>query len=302
MQETVNHLTPEMQKKKSITPDISIVIPSYNSAGTIKVCLTSLCEQRTDLDYEILVVDSGNDNTSKLVKKYFPKVKLIKRKKRTYPGTAINIGIKRTKGEIIAILGADCIADQDWLDNMYAKHRKYDVVSGKICNGNPENIISWAIFLTALSEFIGNKEKIVANSPSGNISYKKWIFKKYGYFLDVRRDSDWIFNSKIKEKILFTNAVIIKHLNRTNFLANLNQSFHAGYCHAIGRKKANLPGAFLLRYKFLIPALLFYRFFKIGFNSMRARYSIVFLVASPLIFSYLIAWTFGFWRSAVKNF
>ena len=49
---------------------ISIIVPAYNAAGTIKHCLNSLLDQDF-ADYEIIVIDDGsNDSTGDICKKY----------------------------------------------------------------------------------------------------------------------------------------------------------------------------------------------------------------------------------------
>ena len=49
---------------------ISVIVPAYNAAGTIKHCLNSLLDQDF-ADYEIIVIDDGsNDSTGGICKKY----------------------------------------------------------------------------------------------------------------------------------------------------------------------------------------------------------------------------------------
>ena len=50
---------------------ISFIIPSYNSANTIRRAIDSILNQNTDLEYEIIVVDDGStDNTEQVLKCY----------------------------------------------------------------------------------------------------------------------------------------------------------------------------------------------------------------------------------------
>ena len=55
---------------------------------------------------EIIVVDNlSTDNTIQIIKKNFPKVKIVKYKEKPFlPGKAINLGIKKSKGKFIAII------------------------------------------------------------------------------------------------------------------------------------------------------------------------------------------------------
>ena len=48
---------------------ISFIIPTYNSANTIKRAIDSILNQNTDLEYEIIIVDDGStDNTEEVIK------------------------------------------------------------------------------------------------------------------------------------------------------------------------------------------------------------------------------------------
>lgn len=287
---------------KSSVQRISIVIPSYNSAGTIRACLDSVFSQKSKWKYEVIVVDSGNDEASEIIRKGFPLAILIALKKRTYPGKARNIGIKKAKGKIIACVDSDCIVDSLWLDNLCKAHKKYDVVGGRICNGNPESLVGWSLFFTEFGQFVGSKDKVVANMPTCNISYKKEIFQKYGYFPeDPCAGEDFVFHSKIKEKLFFSGDVIIKHVHRTHLADALKHSYWLGSGAALTRKKHNLPGSFLVKYKFLIPLILFYRFFKIGARAVRSDHFLKFIFSSPFIFGVLISWYLGFFQGALRH-
>ena len=47
---------------------LSIIIPVFNCEKTIKKCLDSIFNQKTELEYEVILVDDGSsDNTVKVV-------------------------------------------------------------------------------------------------------------------------------------------------------------------------------------------------------------------------------------------
>jgi len=98
-------------------PMVSVVIPYYNSAGTIIKSLESAVEQ-TFTDFEIILVDDGsNDNTHFIVDDYIKKHKEIKFKhyyqENAGPSEARNLGISKSAAGYIAFLDSD----DSWVSN-----------------------------------------------------------------------------------------------------------------------------------------------------------------------------------------
>jgi glycosyltransferase involved in cell wall biosynthesis len=285
-------------------PTISIIIPSYNSEKTILRCLKSIYDQKTNISYEVIAADSSKDNTPKLIRKHFPQVKLIHSKKRMYAGKARNTGIKVANGKIITCVDSDCVAaDEDWINKVYEAQKKHDIVGVRISNGNPFNLFGWGMFLLEFSEFISKKSRTIPFLLSYNVSFKKNIFRKYGYYPEHEHlNEDLLFHARIKEKLFFAGNIVVKHINRTNPLLILRHCYKIGLGSGLARKQEKtLEGHFLFKYPFLIPLLLPYRFLRAGYRCITAGYFLVFLLASPLIFINLIPYTAGFLMAAFKN-
>jgi hypothetical protein len=85
---------------------VSIVIPAFNAADTIRDALRSVTEQ-TFRNCEILVVDDGSqDATADIVTGEFPGIRLL-RQPNAGPAAARNRGIAESRGEWLAFLDAD---------------------------------------------------------------------------------------------------------------------------------------------------------------------------------------------------
>jgi glycosyltransferase involved in cell wall biosynthesis len=87
---------------------ISVLIPAFNEEENILKTIEGIKNSLNSLKekFEIIVIDDGSkDKTSELAKK--EKVKVIKLKKNYGKGKAINVGIKKAKGDIIVTLDAD---------------------------------------------------------------------------------------------------------------------------------------------------------------------------------------------------
>ncbi len=88
----------------------SVLIDTYNHERFIEQAIVSVLEQDfPEADREIIVVDDGStDRTPEIVKKFEPRVRLL-RKENGGQASAFNAGIPECKGEIIAFLDGD-----DW--------------------------------------------------------------------------------------------------------------------------------------------------------------------------------------------
>lgn len=106
-----------MSKRKSNKlPKISIVIPSYNKVEFIGETIKSIVTQ----DYpnlEVIVQDGGsNDGTLEVIKKYannYPKLIKWESKRDKGQVDAINKGMKKATGEILAYINADDVYEKN---------------------------------------------------------------------------------------------------------------------------------------------------------------------------------------------
>jgi mycofactocin system glycosyltransferase len=115
-------------------PFISIVIPVRNRPEDINACLRSL-EQ---LDYpsdkmEIIVVDDASDDHTPDVATQFG-ISVIKLKKHKQASYCRNLGAEKAKGDILAFMDSDCLADPLWLRELVPafKDRTVGAVGGKV--------------------------------------------------------------------------------------------------------------------------------------------------------------------------
>lgn len=87
---------------------ISFIIPAYNARKTIGKAIESILNQeKSDIDYEIIVVDDGsNDNLKDELKKYENKIRYFY-KENSGVSDARNLGVKMSKGEYIIFVDSD---------------------------------------------------------------------------------------------------------------------------------------------------------------------------------------------------
>jgi glycosyltransferase involved in cell wall biosynthesis len=87
-------------------PLVSVVIPAYNRAHTLRRAVDSVLNQ-TYTNIEVLIVDDGSkDNTCEVLRLYGDKIRWWSQKN-AGPSSARNSGIKEAKGDYVAFLDSD---------------------------------------------------------------------------------------------------------------------------------------------------------------------------------------------------
>lgn len=141
-------------------PKISIITPSYNQGDYIEATIKSVLSQNYP-NLEYWVIDGGStDGTLEILSKYDKQINWISEKDQGQ-AEAINKGLKRAKGEILAYLNSDDIYLPQALNKVgkyYSTHPDVDWITGD-CNiidssGSPSKgnwlIAGYKRFLMAL--------------------------------------------------------------------------------------------------------------------------------------------------------
>ena len=159
---------------------VSIIVPVYNTAKYLSMCIESLINQ-TLKDIEIILINDGStDESESIIKKYKDKrIKYISKKNEGI-GKTRNLGIEKTNGEYLAFIDSDDYIESNFCEVMYNKaiKDKCDIV---ICDyfediNNELKEIKFASFKDA--NLMENPEIInYINLGPCNKIYKKDLFK-----------------------------------------------------------------------------------------------------------------------------
>ncbi len=289
---------------------ISVVIASFRSKDTIERCLNSLTNQ-TEEPLEVIVVDSGDDGAASLIRQKFPQVRLLTSLNRKYPGDARNLGVPCTTGEIVAFLDADCVAPRDWVQQIRLAHQGPEhLIGGAFDNGNPINAVSWAAYFCELSQWMpAGEPRYMAEVPSGNLSFKRWVFDRFGPFLENTYCSDSVFNWRAQAAGFppkFVPSIRVSHYNRTNWKSFLpKQVMHGQALATVRVKERKLKVWQTAGLMVGCPALPFLLFMRILVRIAPHRIWLLrLLAAAPAVFLGLVAWSCGecagYWKSLRK--
>jgi glycosyltransferase involved in cell wall biosynthesis len=248
-------------------------------------------------------VDSSADNTRSIVSNKYLDVILIHLIEKTDPGTARNIGIQRAKGEIIAFIDSDCIADHNWLERIVSAHKSNQkIVGGGICNGNDKkDFVAWAGYIAEFREFLPERpQRVVNHIPTCNISYKKSVFTTYGVFQgEFYPQEDLVFNHQLSlngEEILFDPAIKVYHHHRSSVKDYLAHQRKIGAVTSKVLKVIPLEGSFIVQHPaigaFFFPFLPVVKFLRTIFAFL--KYQPGTIIKRPFV---LVLFTMGlvFW-------
>ena len=101
-------------------PEISIIVPVYNTRKYLPRCLDSLLSQ-TFTDFELLLIDDGStDGSAELCESYAARdsrVRLV-RSERLGVGFARNLGLKEAKGDYIMFCDSDDFTEPEWAQTL----------------------------------------------------------------------------------------------------------------------------------------------------------------------------------------
>ncbi|WP_013325568.1 glycosyltransferase family 2 protein [Gloeothece verrucosa] len=173
----------------SLSPFMSIVIPTYNRCEALKTCLDSIaCLKYPRERFEIIIVDDGSkDPLDNLVNPYREQlhIKLI-RQTNAGPAQARNTGANAASGEYLAFTDDDCILDENWLcalENGFSKTPNA-LLGGKTLNTLVDNPYSTAsqLFIDYLYDYYNTKGTQATFFASNNFAIYRKLFDQVGQF------------------------------------------------------------------------------------------------------------------------
>ncbi len=206
---------------------VSIIIAAYNEKHNLKDLIPSLQKFQLDKHCEILIVDSGSDDSNIYCQQH-PTITYIRSPKRLFPGEARNLGIKNAHGEILAFLDADTIMLQGWYEALLSSAQDHDIIAG----ASP-SLPGQKPRLPRVSIIIRDQD---ITWPTCNIAYKKKVLDKVGIFQEgMPSGEDVEINYRCVKagyNIHFNPEMKVYHKHRSTWRGFIKQSYRDGYVRA----------------------------------------------------------------------
>jgi len=237
--------------------NISVVISTYSKDRLryLLDCIASLKKQSLRPDEIILVLDPYPDLVEFYESRLLEDVRVVTSQKRGL-SNARNAGVRSAKGEIVAFIDDDAVADENWLENLVKDYEDTNVVGvGGLINplwedGRPEwfpEELNWIVGCS----YKGLPEcKASVRNPIGcNMAFRKTVFEKVGYFRsDIGRFGKRLLASEETElsmrilekisnsKIIYEPSAVVYHRvdkSRANLKYLWKRSFYEGVSKAL---------------------------------------------------------------------
>jgi glycosyltransferase involved in cell wall biosynthesis len=308
---------------KNRFPVISIIIPMRNEENYIEKCVKSLIDQDCPEDsYEVIIVDGMSDDRSREIVRSLSNnhsnVFLLENPN-IVTSFGLNIGIKKSRGKIVNILGAHSFVRADFIkENIETfENVEADCVGGPIQSVG-KTYSARAISLAMSSPFgIGNalfrystRDGYVDTLAFG--AYKREVFRKIGLFdEELVRNQDDEFNYRLRKaggKIFITPRIRSFYYNQATLKKVWRQYFQYGFWKVrvmqkhlkMMKLRQFIPTVFVL--SIIISLLLSFhsKIFLVSFLLISGIY-----LACNLFFSFRIArkyeWKYFFFLPLVFN-
>lgn len=216
-------------------PKVSVIIPAYNAEKTLIKCLNSVLKQNYK-NYEVIVVDnSSTDKTKEIIKEFQKKNKEIRYifESKKGRGVARNAGIKKAKGEIIAMTDSDCIVPENWIEELI---KPLIFENEKIVMGFEKDLINnyWTKNIQKANQRFF-KENLngdyISHLDTKNFAIKSNLMKKLLFDSDLLAFEDYEFYLRLKKiaKIRFNSRIKVGHNHKSSFMKTVMVNFERAY-------------------------------------------------------------------------
>ncbi|MGD8523207.1 MAG: exopolysaccharide biosynthesis polyprenyl glycosylphosphotransferase, partial [Desulfobacterales bacterium] len=222
---------------------ISVIVPTYNNADILPVCLEALMAQEYPRDeYEIIVVDDGStDHTPEVVSQFTDRIPAVRyfHQANQGPAAARNNGAKHAVGDIIIFTDDDCVAQPQWINHMSRPfHKSGDNIAA--VKGAYKTRQSNFIACFAQKEFESRYRKMQKSRHIDFVdtyaaAFKREVFLSLNGF-DIRfpeaNNEDVEFSYRLaahSHKIVFNPDAIVYHTHPDTLYKYLKMKFGRAY-------------------------------------------------------------------------
>lgn len=204
------------------TPSISVIVPHYNDLPGLERCLASLMGQEgVCAPFEVVVGDNDSPCGIAAVGRVAAGRARVVLQRHKGAGPARNAAVAAARGDVLAFIDSDCIAQPRWLASGLACLAHAPVVGGRVDVGTPPPgsrtgaEVFEAVFAFRMRDYVEKK----GFAGSGNLFCSRATFDKVGGFgTGLSEDVDWSRRAReLGLQIIYCDGAAITHPARRDW-------------------------------------------------------------------------------------
>lgn len=281
-------------------PVLSVVVIAFNKSCLLEGCLQSLERQSVRDGIEVLVVTPRSSQSAdiEVLKRRYPDARWICDSRQRSVPQLRSQGIAHSRGQIIAFLEDDCVADERWCAALLAAHQdRHGAIGGAVEPGDYTSPLDWAVYFFEYARFMRPVPKGEARAlPGTNVSYKRRAL----FDLMPQASADGFYEFFVHSALLQAGAlmaldpaVVVYNVNSWQLFDVLKDQFHYGRVFA-GIRGGKQPLLGRLRFLAIAAVLPVIQITRIGKEVITRRKHVWRAgVALPWIVLLSLSWSIG---------
>jgi glycosyltransferase involved in cell wall biosynthesis len=246
---------------------VSVIIPAYRAASTLRACVESVLAQESDEPFEVVVVLSDEEEGDLSYAEDLPedpRLHVIRHSPRLQMSPARRLGIAHARGERLAFVDADATAEPGWLAALGVSAFRQMCVAGSIINGTPRSAAGTTQYLLEFLDLHPLRPPASIRHGAGcNLGMPKSVWDRHEAGQMVSDDiddvdsADTVLTTRARsdEGLAFVPAARVVHYNQTRFNDMMHHQFRLGRSAAYAARSIPVPLPRLMQTRFGAPAV-----------------------------------------------
>jgi len=241
-----------MLQNQSEPIELSVILPCFNGAATIRHQLDALTEQRWDKRWEVIVADNGSTDASRMVIESYKDqldLRVVDAADRKGASHARNVGASTARGAALAFCDADDEVASGWVAAMGEALLKHEFVACRV-DFNKLNELSVRTIFRNHAQHQGLCKvwfpPYLSHAGAGTLGVRKSLHDSIGGFDEtvlMQEDTDYCFRIQRAGVDLHFVAEALLHVRCRSSLTKLaRQAFSWSECTVLLYKRYRPSG------------------------------------------------------------